>query len=142
MVDERLPGIIIPNSIHLSGIDLHTEIFFLFSFLLFMVSSLSRSYFNSDANPLDKYCCFYSSGAGFCDYEEESNAHGFYQWNETPVGERDKQMCTHGNKPDYPDGIATRDCGPNGWMDYDGSACISNASNELTLLLEVNLVNL
>ena len=85
-----------------------------------------------------EYCCFYSSGAGFCGYEEESNAHGFYQWNETPVGETDKQVCTHGNKPDYPDGIATRDCGPNGWMDYDGSACISNASNELTLLLEVN----
>ena len=80
------------------------------------------------------YC---TSATGFCDYEEEANDHGFYKWNETPVGETDKQVCTHGNKPEYPNGIATRDCGTSGWMDYDGSACISNATYELMLLSQV-----
>lgn len=81
---------------------------------------------------------YYTLATGFCDYEEEGNDHGFYKWNETPVGETDEQVCTHGNKPEYPDGIATRDCGPSGWMDYDGSACISNATYELMLLSQVH----
>ena len=86
---------------------------------------------------------YYSSANGFCDYEEEGNDHGFYKWNETRVDETDKQMCTHGNKLEYPDGKAIRYCGPSGWMDYVGTACISNASYELTQLGEVhwNFIN-
>lgn len=148
MVVERLPGIIIANSIDLSGIDIRTVDMYQYLYTL-RFSSCFHSCFLwyqfyqeailiSHANPLEKYCCFYSSAAGFCDYEEESNDHGFYQWNETRVGEIDKQICTHGIKPQYSDGKATRLCGHTGWMNYDGSACISNASNELTLLREVN----
>lgn len=85
--------------------------------------------------------CFYSIAirTGFCDSEVEDTDHGKYTWNETQVGTTDEQECTYGNKEEDSNGKATRYCGSTGWMDYDGSACISRASYELLLLSKVHL---
>ena len=72
---------------------------------------------------------------GFCNRETESNDHGFYTWNETHVGETDKQICVNGPKERYPNGRASRYCmGPLLWMVYSGVECVSDATARLRML--------
>lgn len=78
------------------------------------------------------------SDTGFCSYEVEDNDHGVYKWNETHGGETDIQVCVFGSKTGYPN-KATRYCGFNGWMEYNGDACISRATHKFQLLREVHL---
>ena len=59
-------------------------------------------------------------------------------WDETRVGEIDEQVCPFGNDEGVPEGSkATRYCGPEGWMTYNGDACIPEATHILIQLAMV-----
>ena len=78
----------------------------------------------------------YFTDDGFCNRENEKTDHGSYTWNETQVGETDKQMCMNGPKDEYdPDGRASRYCrGDLDWMTYSGAECVSDATVRLRQL--------
>ena len=79
-------------------------------------------------------------GAGFCDYEMEQTDHGPYNWSETHVHETDQQECVFGPKTGFPKpSYATRTCiGHKQWMDYDSTACLSEAASFLLSIGEVH----
>ena len=78
-----------------------------------------------------------------CEAEEEQTEHGSFTWDETRVGEIDEQVCPFGNDEGVPEGSkATRACGPEGWMMYNGDACIPEATYILIQLAMVRTLSI